>query len=58
MGNLVGINPDDADISLIGKRVKLGSQIVKGDTYSTSDFRVIIFDGPVKNPTSALCCIS
>jgi len=43
MGNLVGINPDDADMSLIGKRVKLGSQIVKGDIYSTGDSRVITF---------------
>ena len=43
MGNLVGINPDDADISLIGKRVKLGSQIVKGDIYSTDDSRALTF---------------
>jgi len=43
MGNLVGLNPDDADMSLIGKRVKLGSQIVKGDIYSTGDSRVITF---------------
>lgn len=43
MGNLVGISPDDADMSLIGKRVKLGSQIVKGNIYSTGDSRVITF---------------
>ena len=43
MGNLVDLNPDDADMNLIGKRVTLGSQIVKGDTYSHGDFRVITF---------------
>ena len=43
MGNLVDLNPDDADMGLIGKRVTLGSQIVKGDTYSHGDSRVITF---------------
>jgi len=43
VGNLVDINPDDADMSLIGKRVKLGSQAVKGDTFSAGDSRVITF---------------
>ena len=41
MGNLVDIDPDDADMSLIGKKVKLGSRIVKGDTYSGGDSRVV-----------------
>ena len=43
MGNLVDINPDDADMGLIGKRVTLGSRVVKGDTYSHGDSRVITF---------------
>ena len=43
MGNIVDINPDDADMGLIGKRVKFGSHIVKGDIYSTGDSRVITF---------------
>ena len=43
MGNLVDINPDDADMSLIGKKVTLGSRVVKGDTYSHGDSRVITF---------------
>ena len=43
MGNLVDIDPDDADMSLIGKKVKLGSRIVKGNTYSGGDSRVVTF---------------
>ena len=43
MGNLVDINPDDAHMELIGKRVTLGSRVVKGDTYSHGDSRVITF---------------
>lgn len=43
MGNLVDISPDDAHMDLIGKRVRLGSRVVKGDTYSQGDSRVITF---------------
>ncbi len=43
MGNLVDLNPDDADMSLIGKRVTLGSHVVKGNTYSQGDSRVLTF---------------
>jgi len=43
MGNLVGINPDDADMRLVGKRVRLGSQTIKGDSYSAGHCRVITF---------------
>ena len=43
MGNLVDLNPDDAGMNLIGKRVTLGSHVVKGDTYSHGDSRVITF---------------
>ncbi|MBW1783318.1 MAG: Zn-ribbon domain-containing OB-fold protein [Deltaproteobacteria bacterium] len=42
-GNLVDTNPETADMALIGKRVRLGSHIVKGDTYSTDDIRVLTF---------------
>ena len=31
IGNLVDINPDEADMGLMGRRVRLGSQIVKQD---------------------------
>lgn len=43
IGNLIDINPDDADMGLIGRSVKLGSQVAKGDIYSTGDTRVITF---------------
>ena len=43
MGNLIGMNPEDADMQLIGKRVRLGSHLVKGDIYSGDDVRVITF---------------
>lgn len=43
IGNVVDIDPDNADMSLIGRRVKLGSRVVKGDTYSPGDSRVITF---------------
>ena len=44
LGNLVGINPDEADMGLMGKRVRLGSQTVRGDVYSLGDSRVLTFD--------------
>ncbi len=43
MGNLVDINPDEADMGLIGKKVRLGSQRVEGDAYSPDDCRVLTF---------------
>jgi len=43
LGNLVDINPEEADMGLMGKRVTLGSHTVKGDTYSTDDTQVITF---------------
>jgi uncharacterized OB-fold protein len=43
IGNLIDINPDEADMKLIGKAVKLGSQMVEGDVYSSDDCRVITF---------------
>jgi uncharacterized OB-fold protein len=43
LGNLVDMNPEEADMDLIGKRVRLGSHVVKGDTYSTDDTHVLTF---------------
>ncbi len=43
LGNLVDMDPGQADMRLIGKRVTLGSHVVKGDTYSTDDIRVLTF---------------
>ena len=43
MGNLVGINPDDADMRLMGQRVRLGTQPIKDDIYSAGHFRRITF---------------
>jgi uncharacterized OB-fold protein len=43
LGNLVDMDPEQADMSLIGKRVSLGSHMVKGDTYASDDTRVLTF---------------
>jgi len=43
LGNLVGTDPDAADMGLIGRRVSLGSQQVQGDTYAAGDTRVLTF---------------
>jgi uncharacterized protein len=43
LGNLVDMDPEQADMGIIGKRVTLGSHVVKGDTYSTDDTRVLTF---------------
>jgi len=43
LGNLVDTDADAADMSLLGKRVTLGSQIAKGDTFSSDDTRVLTF---------------
>jgi len=37
MGNLSGIDPGQANMELIGKRVILGHQIFAGDKYSAGD---------------------
>lgn len=34
MGRLEGINPDETEISLIGKEVSLGAMVAAGDVYS------------------------
>ena len=43
LGNLVDIDPEQADMGLIGKRVRLGSHVVTGDTYATDDTHVLTF---------------
>jgi uncharacterized OB-fold protein len=43
LGNVVGINPLEAHMGLIGKRIKLGSQIVPGDMFNPGDSRVVTF---------------
>jgi len=43
LGNLVDTDPDAADMSLLGKRVTLGSHMAKGDTFSGDDTRVLTF---------------
>ncbi len=37
MGNLTNISPDKADMSLIGKGVKMGSKVFPGDKYSAGE---------------------
>jgi uncharacterized OB-fold protein len=44
MGNLIGTNPNEADMSLMGQRVRLGTRVVAGDTYAAGDSRVITFE--------------
>ncbi len=34
MGNIVGIEPDSANMELIGKKVEIKAKLVKGDLYS------------------------
>ena len=37
MGNLTGIDPGEATMELIGKRVKMGHEVFCGDKYSAGD---------------------
>ena len=37
MGNLIGIDPSEATMELIGKRVKMGHKVFPGDKYSAGD---------------------
>jgi uncharacterized OB-fold protein len=43
VGNLVNMNPDEADMSLIGRKVWLGSQVVGEDATSGQDLHVLTF---------------
>jgi len=37
MGNLTGIDPGEATMELIGRRVKMGHKVFPGDKYSAGD---------------------
>ena len=37
MGNLEGVEPTQAGMELVGKRVKMGSKVFPGDKYSAGD---------------------
>jgi len=37
MGNLTGIDPNEATMELIGRRVKMGHKVFNGDKYSAGD---------------------
>jgi len=41
LGNVVDMDSEQSDMGLIGKYVRLGSHVVKGDTYATDDTRVL-----------------
>lgn len=43
VGNLVDVDPDQADMGLIGKRVRLGSRVLRTDEATGEDFRVLTF---------------
>jgi len=43
IGNLKGIPPDSADMGLIGQRVRMEANEVKGDLYSHTDSLVPVF---------------
>jgi hypothetical protein len=42
-GDLVDIVPDEADMSLIGRKVKLGSQVIQQDAYPPGDRWILTF---------------
>jgi len=37
MGNLIDIDPSEATMELIGRRVKMGHKVFPGDKYSAGD---------------------
>ena len=37
MGNLTGVDPNEATMELIGKRVKMGHKVFPGDQYSSGE---------------------
>jgi len=43
MGNLTGIDPKEASMELIGKRVRMGHKIFSGDKYSGGEAAVPLF---------------
>ena len=43
MGNILGLNPDQLSLDLIGRKVIMGSQPVKGDMFTREDIRILTF---------------
>ena len=43
MGNMAGIDPDKADMDLIGRKVKIGHKIVPADKFSAGETVAITF---------------
>ena len=43
MGNIVGIDPDKADLDLIGRRVRVDHKIVSADKFSAGDTVALTF---------------
>ena len=43
MGNIIGVDPEKASMDLIGKRVTIGHQKVKGDKFSAGDGIALTF---------------
>lgn len=44
MGNLINIDPSNANMELIGKRVKMGHKVFSGDKYSAGEAASPLFD--------------
>ncbi len=43
MGNLINVDPDSVGMEIIGKKVKIDNQIVKGDRFAIGDIRSLTF---------------
>jgi len=43
MGNLIDADPSNADMEIIGKRVKMGHKVFPGDKYSAGDAASLLF---------------
>ncbi len=43
MGNLNGVDPDEAGMELMGREVSISTQVVKGDVYACGDIRSPVF---------------
>ncbi|MFH1625852.1 MAG: Zn-ribbon domain-containing OB-fold protein [Pseudomonadota bacterium] len=43
MGNLIDVDPDEASMDLMGKRVTIGHKVVKGDKFSAGDGVALTF---------------
>jgi hypothetical protein len=43
MGNVVGVDPDKVDMSIIGRKVKVGHRVLPGDKFAGGDFTPLAF---------------